>query len=60
MDEQKRKAIIDLIETVNDLSLTSILLIGNGANMLRAKEKMDLKDLIPKVSDDSDPDLKAG
>ena len=58
MEEQKRKAITDLIEVINDLDLASIMLLGNGANMLRAKEKMDLKDLVSEITDGSD--LKAG
>lgn len=42
MDEKKRKAITDLIQTIKELDLTSIMLLANGANMLRAKEKLDL------------------
>lgn len=54
MDEQKRKAITDLIEVINDLNLSSIVILGSGANMLRAKEKMESKEQVSEVISDID------
>lgn len=42
MDDQKKKAISELIKAVNELDLASVMLLANGANMLRTKEKLDL------------------
>lgn len=48
MKDQKKKAIIDLIETANNLDMSSIMILACGANMLRAKEKLDQR----KTADD--------
>lgn len=42
MDEQKKKVVSELIRTVNELDLASVMLLASGANMLRTKEKLDL------------------
>lgn len=57
MKEQKRKAIEDLIGIVNELDMSSITLLSNGANMLRAKEQLDKHDNKDKDMPDT---LKAG
>lgn len=48
MKDQKKKAIVDLIETANNLDMSSIMILACGANMLKAKEKLDQK----KTTDD--------
>lgn len=59
MDNQKRKAISDLIQTVNELDLASVMLLANGANMLRARESIDLSALVDQRDADGS-DLRAG
>lgn len=58
MDDEKKKVVCELIKTVNNLDLASIMLLANGANMLRAKEQLDLAALLdPKKAD---TDMRAG
>lgn len=59
MDDQKKKAISELIQTINELDLASVILLANGANMLRTKEKLDLAALAD-AKHTGDSDLRAG
>ena len=43
MEGQKKQAIIELLEIVNNLDMSSILILNSGANMLKAKENLDRK-----------------
>lgn len=49
MNESKKKTLEELIEIVNDLDYQSVLLLVNGANMLKAKEQLDRKRLEQKA-----------
>lgn len=59
MDEQKKKAIAELIQTVNELDLPSVMLLANGANMLRARENIDMTMFVDKKQEGGS-DLKVG
>lgn len=54
MDDQKKKALTELIQTANELDLASVTLLLNGANMLQARENLDSADLVEKHKDDLD------
>lgn len=41
MTTQKRQELTDLIEIINQLDEQSITLLKSGADMLRARERMD-------------------
>lgn len=41
MKDQKRQAIIKLVKIANELELSSITLLNTGADMLKAKERLD-------------------
>lgn len=41
MDDKKKQAVAELVKIVNELDLSSVTLLSNGADMLKAKERLE-------------------
>lgn len=43
MTNQKKRMLVRLVKTANELDMTSVLLLASNADALKAKERLDKK-----------------